>query len=102
MKTQDTGTSGAALIKGAGVAYKVGLGVIAAGVVMFASSLLLGGVTFSAISALLKLFGAPEDRALLPTWTSEKLEGTFFSYSASSISRVRGVSIVSESASWPN
>ncbi len=64
MKTQGTGTLGA---KGAGLAYKVGLGVIVVGVVMIASSGLLGGVTFSAVSALLRLLGAPEDREFLPT-----------------------------------
>ena len=66
MKTQGTGTLGAASVKRAGLAYKVGLGVIVVGVVMFASSLLVGGVTFSAISALLRLLGAPEDREFLP------------------------------------
>ncbi len=67
MKTQGTGTSAADLIKGAGLAYKLGLGVIVVGVVMIVSSGLLGGVTFSAISALLRLLGAPEDREFMPT-----------------------------------
>ena len=68
MKTQGTGTSAADLIKGAGLAYKLGLGVIVVGVVMIVSSGLLGGVTFSAISALLRLLGAPEFREFLPMY----------------------------------
>ena len=71
MTTQGTGTSGAASVKSAGLAYKVGLGVIVVGIVIAASSWLLGGVTFSAISALLRLLGAPEDRALLPPYEPE-------------------------------
>ena len=71
MNTQDTGTSGGASVRSAGVAYKIGLGVIAAGIVIAASSLFLGGVTFSAVSALLTLLGAPEDREFLPTYEPE-------------------------------
>ena len=41
------------------------------GIVIAASSWLLGGVTFSAISALLGLLGAPEDREFLPTYEPE-------------------------------
>ena len=66
MKTQGTGASGTASVKRVGLAYKVGIGVIVVGVVMFASNWLLGGVTFSAITALLRLLGAPEDRHILP------------------------------------
>lgn len=65
MTTQGTGTSGAASVKSAGLVYKIGLGVILVGIIIAASSWLLGGVTFSVISALLRLLGAPEDRALL-------------------------------------
>ena len=57
----------AASLSRAGLAYKIGLGVIVAGIVIAASSWLLGGVTFSAISALLTLMGAPEDRGFMPT-----------------------------------
>ncbi len=53
-------------VKSGSLAYKVGLGVIVVGGVIAASSWLLGGVTFSAVSALLRLLGAPDDRALLP------------------------------------
>ena len=66
MNTQGTGMSGAASVKRGGLVYKVGLGVIMVGIVIAASSWLLGGVSLSAISALLSLLGAPEDRALLP------------------------------------
>ena len=66
MTTQGTGTSGAASVKRTGLAYKVGLGVIVAGVVMFASSWLLGGIVFAAVMDLLTLLGAPEDRQFLP------------------------------------
>ena len=66
MKTQGTGASRTASDKRAGLAYKVGLGVIVTGVVIVASSGLLGGVAFAVITDLLRLLGAPEDRALLP------------------------------------
>ena len=66
MKTQGAGAAVAASVKGAGLAYKVGLGVILAGVVTFASSWLLGGVFFAAVMDLLALLGAPEDREFLP------------------------------------
>ncbi len=71
MTTSGTGAPGVASVKSAGLAYKVGLGVIVVGIVIAASSWLLGGVTFSAISALLRLLGAPEDRALLPPYEPE-------------------------------
>ena len=72
MKTQGTGASGkAATVKTSGLAYKVGIGVILVGVVFIASSWLLGGVAFAAITALLTVLGAPEDRALLPPYEPE-------------------------------
>ena len=72
MKTQGTRSSGAvAPLKGSGLAYKVGLGVMATGVVIVASSWLLGGVVFVALTALLTLLGAPESRALLPPYEPE-------------------------------
>ena len=46
MKTQDTGTSGAASVKSAGLAYKVGLGVIVVGIVIAASSCFLAESPF--------------------------------------------------------
>ncbi|MDE2823769.1 MAG: hypothetical protein OXK79_09720, partial [Chloroflexota bacterium] len=66
MKTQGTGVAGTTSIMRAGLAYKVGLGVIVAGVAMFASSWLLDGVVFAAVMELLTLLGAPEDRQFLP------------------------------------
>ena len=66
MKTQGTGVSGTASVNITGLAYKVGLGVIVAGVLLFASSGLLGGVVSAAIMDLLTLMGAPEDRQFLP------------------------------------
>ena len=65
MKTQGTVTS-VASIDSAGLAYKVGLGVIVVGIVIVSSSWLLGGVVFAAATALLNLIGAPESRQLLP------------------------------------
>ena len=59
-------TPGAASAKSTGLAYKIGLGVVAIGIVMFASSWLLGGVLFAAIMAVLDLLGAPENRQFLP------------------------------------
>ena len=72
MKVQGTGASRpAASIKRSGLAYKVGLGVIVAGVAIVASSWLLGGVAFVAVTGILSLLGAPEDRALMPTGEPE-------------------------------
>ena len=67
MRMQNTNMSVPALVRAAGLTYKVGLGVMVVGIVIAASSLFLGGVIFSAISALLTLLGAPEDREFLPT-----------------------------------
>ena len=67
MNTQATGASGTASVERAGLAYKVGLGVIVVGVATFASSGLLGGVVFTAVMDLLELMGAPEDRQFLPS-----------------------------------
>ena len=66
MKTQGTDAAGTASVKRTGLAYKVGLGVIVVGVVMFASSWLLGGAVFAAVMELLTLLGAPEKREFLP------------------------------------
>ena len=66
MKTQGTGVAATAPVKRTGLAYKVGLGVVVAGVAMFASSWLLDGVVFAAVMELLTLLGAPEDRQFLP------------------------------------
>ena len=66
MKTQGTAAAVTASVKGAGLAYKVGLGVILAGGVVFASSSFLGGVVFAAVMDILSLLGAPEDRQFLP------------------------------------
>ncbi len=66
MNTQGTGAAVTASVKGAGLAYKVGLGVILVGAAVFASSWLLGGVFFAAVMDLLALLGAPEDRQFLP------------------------------------
>ncbi len=65
MSTQGTGVSVTTSAKRSGLAYKVGLGVIATGAVMFASSWILGGVVFAAIMDILALMGAPEDRQFL-------------------------------------
>lgn len=67
MKTQGTGTSGTTSVKRAGLAYKVGVGVIAAGIVIAASSGLLGGAVFALLMRLLALMGAPEERDFLPS-----------------------------------
>ena len=66
MNTQGTGAAGVTPIKRSGLAYKVGLGVIVAGVVVFASSWLLGGGVFAAVMELLALLDAPDDRQFLP------------------------------------
>ena len=66
MNTQGAGVSGTASVNITGLAYKVGLGVIVAGFLIFASSGLLGGVVFAAVMDLLTLMGAPEDRQFLP------------------------------------
>ena len=66
MNAQATGAPVKAMFERAGLAYKVGLGVIVAGVVVFASSGFLGGVVFAAVMELLELMGAPEDRQFLP------------------------------------
>ena len=67
MKTLVTGGAGAAsATKQSGLAYKIGLGVIATGIVIAASSWLIGGVVFVALTALLTLLGAPEHREILP------------------------------------
>ena len=71
MKAQGTGASGTVPARGAGLAYKVGLGVMVTGVAIFASSWLLGGIAFAAATALLKLLGAPEDRQILPPYEPE-------------------------------
>ena len=59
-------TPGAASTRRSGLAYKVGLGVIATGVFMFASSWFLGGVVYAVVMAILDLLGAPENRQFLP------------------------------------
>ena len=66
MKTQGTGAAQTASLERTGLVYKVGLGVIAVGVVFVASSWLLGDVAFASVTALLTLLGAPENRQLLP------------------------------------
>ena len=66
MKPQGTGAAATASFKRAGPAYKAGLVVILAGVVVFASSWLLGGVVFAAVMDLLALLDAPDDRQFLP------------------------------------
>ena len=67
MKTQGKAAPGATVsAKGSGLAYKVGLGVMAVGVLFVASSWPLGRIVFAALSALLTLLGAPEGRRLLP------------------------------------
>ena len=51
-----------------GVAYKVALGVMAIGVFLIVLSPMVGGILHTlAITPLLELLGAPEDRELLPT-----------------------------------
>ena len=62
---QGIGASVTTSVKRSGLAYKVGLGVILTGVVMFASSWLFGGVVFAAVMDLLTRLGAPEDRQFL-------------------------------------
>ena len=67
MKPQGTGAPGAAVsAKRSGLAYKVGLGVMATSVLIVASSWPLGGIVFAALTALLTLLGAPEGRQILP------------------------------------
>ena len=53
--------------KGSGLGYKVGLAIMATGIILMASSWLLGGVVFEAMMQLLKLLGAPEEREFLPS-----------------------------------
>ena len=71
MNTQGTRAPGTASDERNGLAYKVGVGVIAAGVVIAASSGLLGGAVFALLMRLLALMGAPEDRDFLPPDYSE-------------------------------
>lgn len=52
-------------VRRAGLAYKVGVGVIAAGIAITATSGLLGGVVFGLLMRILTLMGAPEDRDFL-------------------------------------
>ena len=66
MNKQATGAPGTTSAHRAGLAYWVGLGVIVAGVAVFASSWFLGGVVFAAVMDFLTLLGAPEDRQFLP------------------------------------
>ena len=66
LNTPGAGAPGTPKVKWTGLAYKVGFGVILTGVAIAASSWLLGGVIFAAVSALLSLLGAPEDHTLLP------------------------------------
>ena len=52
---------------GMGIAYKVGLGVMVAGGIFLMSREILGDIAYSAISGILELLGAPEERDFLPT-----------------------------------
>ena len=65
MTTPTPGPPGAASANWSGLVYVIGLGVIVTGAVIAASSWLLGGIAFAAVTALLRLLGAPEDRTLL-------------------------------------
>ena len=49
------------------MAYKVGLGVMVTGVMLLMSREILGDIAYSAISGVLELLGAPEERDFLPT-----------------------------------
>ena len=67
MKMQGAAASGGmSSARRSGLAYKVGLGVMVTGVVIAASSWLLGGVVFVALTSLLTLLGAPESRQIMP------------------------------------
>ena len=63
MKMSRSAASGAlASLRGSGLAYKVGLAVMATGGIFIASAPLLGGVVFYVSVKVLTLLGAPEDR----------------------------------------
>lgn len=66
MQLQGAGASGGRPQKRGGLAYRVGFGVILLGLLVISLSWFLGGLTGAAVTTLLALLGAPEEREFLP------------------------------------